>query len=156
MATKFKKRIRLKEFCYKGFYRYFVTLCVHNNNQIFKEKDLINNILSDLKKISEKHRFSVWAYCFMPDHLHLLLEGRSENSDFRRFISEFKQSTGFNNSQTFKDKLWQINYYEHVLRKEDDTKRVAYYIFNNPVRKGLVEFYKDYPFQGSFEFESWS
>ena len=49
--------------------------------------------------------------------------------------------------------LWQINYYEHVLRKAEDTKGVAYYIFNNPVRKGLVEDFKDYAFLGSFEFD---
>ena len=49
--------------------------------------------------------------------------------------------------------LWQINYYEHVLRKEEDTKGVARYIFSNPMRKGLVEDFKDYTFLGSFEFD---
>jgi len=36
--------------------------------------------------------------------------------------------------------------------KEENTKDVAYYIFNNPVRKGLVQYFKDYPFHGSFVF----
>ena len=150
---KFKKRTRLKDFSYNGYYRYFVTICTYNKIPIFTERDLIFNILKNLEKISEKHNFSVWAYCFMPDHLHLLLEGNDPNSDFKKFISEFKQITSFDYSKKFKKKLWQINYYEHILRKEEDTKTVVYYILDNPVRKGLVTYFKDYPFQGSYMFE---
>lgn len=150
---KLKKHVRLKDFDYKGYYRYFVTICTYNKNSVFIQKSLIENILKDLKKTSEKHNFTVWAYCFMPDYLHLLVEGKNESSNFKKFISEFKQTTGFNYSRKFKDKLWQINYYEHVLRREEDTKEVAYYIFNNPARRDLVGYFKDYPFQGSFVFE---
>ncbi|UJS17719.1 MAG: hypothetical protein L3J17_01345 [Candidatus Jettenia sp.] len=50
-------------------------------------------------------------------------------------------------------RLWQINYYEHILRSDEDTRSVAYYIFNNPVRKGLVTDFKQYRFLGSFEFD---
>jgi len=150
---KFKKRIRLKDFSYKGCYRYFITICAHNKNSIFTEKNLTDDILRDLEKISDKHKFSVWVYCFMPDHLHLLVEGKNESSDLNKFISEFKQVTGFKYSKRSKEKLWQINYYEHVLRGDEDTKKVAYYIFDNPARKGLVEHFKDYHFQGSFMFE---
>jgi hypothetical protein len=46
-----------------------------------------------------------------------------------------------------------FNFYEHVLRKEEDTLSVAYYILNNPVRKGLAYDYRRYKFLGSFEFE---
>ncbi len=46
--------------------------------------------------------------------------------------------------------VWQINYYEHVLRKSEDTIVVARYIFHNPVRKGLVDDYRDYKYLGSF------
>ncbi len=150
---KLKKRIRLRDFDYEGYYRYFVTICTYNKNSIFTQKDLTDSILEDLKKISQKRNFSIWAYCFMPDHLHLLVEGKKDNSDFKKFISEFKQTSGFNYSKRFKDKLWQINYYEHILRREEDTKKVAHYIFDNPVRKSLVKDFKEYCFQGSFVFE---
>lgn len=44
------------------------------------------------------------------------------------------------------DELWQINYYEHVLRSDEATESVAQYILDNPVRKGLAEDFRDYPF----------
>ena len=44
-------------------------------------------------------------------------------------------------------------YYEHVLRREEDTMNVARYIFNNPVRKELVDDFRKYKSLGSFEFD---
>ncbi len=147
----YKKRIRLKNFNYIGNYRYFVTITVFNKQHLFVEKNIIDCIKIELKKLSSEKNFKVWAYCFMPDHLHFLIEGISEKSDFKKFITKFKQLTGFRYKQKYKKNLWQINYYEHILRKEEDTKEVVYYIFNNPVRKGLVNNYLLYPFIGSFE-----
>ncbi len=83
----------------------------------------------------------------------MLIEGEHEDSDMRRFVSAYKQQAGFYYKKKTGSPLWQINYHEHVLRKEEDTKGVARYIFNNPVRKGLVEDFKDYKFLGSFEFD---
>lgn len=87
----------------------------------------------------------------MPDHLHLLVEGIDGNSDFKKFISMIKQKSAFWFQTNYKKKLWQDNYYEHVLRKEEATKEIILYIFGNPVRKGTVKQYTDYPFLGSFE-----
>ncbi|MBI4652326.1 hypothetical protein HY745_13835 [Candidatus Desantisbacteria bacterium] len=52
----------------------------------------------------------------------------------------------------YQEKLWQENYYEHVLRKDEDTKSIVKYIFENPIRKGLSCNILNYPYSGSFEF----
>jgi len=150
---KYKKRTRLKNFDYKGCYRYFITMCTFDKKNIFYSDLLISWMIGVLKKISDRTSFKVWVYCFMPDHLHLLIEGVDDNSDMKQFVSLFKQHTGFYYQKKFGEKLWQTNYYEHVLRNEEATLNVAYYIFENPVRKGLVEKYKQYNFLGSFEFD---
>ncbi|MBE0434046.1 transposase, partial [candidate division WOR-3 bacterium] len=151
--TEYKKRIRLKEFSYKGPHRYFVTLCTYNKENVFYGKYSVSCLLDSLRAKSRTFRFKVWAYCFMPDHLHLLVEGSDDSSNFRKFISSFKQDTGFSYKKRSGLRLWQTNYYEHVLRNEEYTDAVAKYIFNNPVRKGLVEDYRKYALLGSFEFD---
>ncbi len=150
---KYKKRIRLKHFDYKGPYRYFVTLCTVNKTEIFVKKSLVDWLIRLLRKSSESCGFKVWAYCFMPEHLHLLIEGIKEESNFRRFIKQYKQATGFYYKKIENQRLWQIGYYEHVLRREEDTISVAKYIFGNPVRRRLVDDYRNYEFLGSFEFD---
>lgn len=159
---KYKKRIRLKSFDYCGQYRYFVTICVNKNvgydgnvGQGFSlaNKDIINKIVEILKSVAEEHSFNIWAYCFMPDHLHLLVEGAKTNSNLKKFVSMFKQKTGFYFRQKFCNSLWQVNYYEKILRKEDDTFTVARYIFNNPVRKGLTKDFRNWLFSDSLMFD---
>jgi putative transposase len=152
-SQKFKKRIRLKGFSYKGTYRYFVTLCIYNKENVFNDDSLVSSLLDLLRDLSGKFHFRVWAYCFMPDHLHLLIEGKDEASDFKKFISSFKQQSGYEYKKKTGFRLWQVNYYEHVLRKEEGTITIANYILSNPVRKGLVDHYKKYALLGSFEFD---
>jgi len=43
--------------------------------------------------------------------------------------------------------LWQINYYEHIVRKDESLKSIAEYIVNNPVRKNFVSQWEQYRFQ---------
>jgi REP element-mobilizing transposase RayT len=83
-----------------------------------------------------------------------LIEGKDTNSDMKRFISSYKQSSGFSYKKKTGSPLWQINYYEHVLRREEDTIAVARYIINNPVRRRLVKDFRKYNFLSSFEFDS--
>jgi putative transposase len=149
-----KKRVRLRNFDYRGLFRYFVTICAYGKDRVFKNDLLLVSWLTEaLREKSTSFGFRVWAYCFMPDHLHLLIEGKDNNSDMRRFLSAYKQSTGFCYKKKTGLRLWQVNDYEQVLRKEEDTTNVARYIFDNPVRKGLVDDFKKYKFLGSFEFD---
>ena len=148
-----RKRIRLKGFDYKGAYRYFVTICSNNKKAFFNDDALVSWLVEALREKSGYFGFKVWAWCFMPDHLHLLVEGVNDSSDMRRFVSSYKQHTGFYYKKKAGVTLWQANYYEHVLRKEEDTTVVARYIFDNPLRKGLVLDYMQYGYLGSFELD---
>jgi len=60
-----------------------------------------------------------------------------------------KQRCGATYALTSETPLWQKGYYEHVLRDEEDSKEIAFYIIANPVRAGLVQSPDDYPFSGS-------
>ncbi len=39
-----------------------------------------------------------------------------------------------NNWESFPGKLWQRNYYEHIIRNEDELNRIREYILNNPLQ----------------------
>jgi len=44
--------------------------------------------------------------------------------------------------QPFNKKLWQRNYWEHIIRNEQSYKRIANYIINNPVKWENDRFYQ--------------
>lgn len=152
-----QKRIRLKGFDYKGCYRYFVTITADRRQRHFdatlKGRTTVEMVVSILKEVAVAHGFKVWVYTCMPDHMHFLVEGTNEDSDFKKFMAVYKQKTGYVFMQTHHRKLWQENYYEHVLRNDEGTIEVVKYILNNPVRADLVKSAYEYPYSGSFELD---
>ena len=89
-----RKRNRLKEFDYSGFHSYFITICTANKQPYFIEGNVVKEIIIELGNEANSFGFQVYSYCFMPDHLHLLLIGK-ENSKLIEFIKAFKQKTGY-------------------------------------------------------------
>jgi putative transposase len=143
---------RLRSFDYAGPYAYFITCATYQKRPYFKTKEIVDVVLPVLRQSGEKNDFGIYAYCFMPDHLHILLVGEGKSS-LHRFMKTFKQESSFAFTRAHAGLLWQRSYYDHVLRKEEELEDVALYILNNPVRKRLVDDYKSYAFAGSFMFD---
>ena len=144
-----RKTIRLATENYRGRRIYFVTLCCLNRRRVFGSEAPARQLLDQLMACTALHDFSLHAYCLMPDHLHILVEGMGDSCDLTRFVAEFKQKTAFDYRNRTGLSLWQSRYYDHILRKGDDTENVAWYIWTNPIRKGLCTAPQDYPFSGS-------
>jgi putative transposase len=140
---------RLEGFDYVGRYRYFLTFCVRDRLPVFRDHQVTEQTLTQFRRTSTLEEFAILAYCMMPDHAHLLAEGLSQNSDFKRFAKMAKQRSGGLYARTHHRRLWQEGYYERVLRDADDARDLARYIVNNPIRAGLVEAPEAYPFIGS-------
>jgi putative transposase len=146
----FPKRPRLKDFDYRGTYAYFVTILTKDRHLYFEETNIVNSLIDVLFEIGKLEKFKILTYCFMPDHLHFLVAGDDDKSNLKRFVDLFKQKSGYWFKKNFKDNLWHVSYYDHILRKEETIENVALYILGNPVRKGLVSDFNEYPFSKSF------
>lgn len=143
-----RKNPRLDREVYEEYHIYSLTLSCYEGKDRFTNRKVIRKSLEFLEKQAEKHDMSVHAYCFMPDHLHILVEGEG----LIKFVKQFKQITGYHYKQATGEKLWQKSFYDHILREEEDLRDVARYIFKNPTREGLVRDFREYPYSGSFEF----
>ena len=139
----------LKAFDYTGPHRYFLTYCTYSRQHLFVTRERVDLVLLQIERSADEEQFAIIAYAFMPDHIHLLIEGLSESSDCRRFIQRAKQFSGYHYARQFSQKLWQRYGFERVLRDDEATLVVAKYILENPVRAGLVSGVEDYPFAGS-------
>jgi len=144
-----KRPRRLRGVSYIGMLRYSLTICTACRRDIFASADAVAAVLAQLRQLATLFEFAVVAYCFMPDHLHLLIAGQSEQSDLCEFVRRFKQVTAFAYRQAVGDDLWQPGYHERVLRDDEATLTVARYILANPVRAGLATEVGEYPFVGS-------
>jgi putative transposase len=140
---------RLDGFDYVGPYAYFLTICTSGRTPWFAEDDPARNATMHLLRTSHDDGFEATAYCFMPDHVHTLVSGLRQDSDFRRCAAMFKQRTAFDHLSRRAGRLWQEGYFERVLREEEDVEGVAAYILANPLRAGLCDVFGEYPHLGS-------
>ncbi len=101
-----------------------------------------------LEGVAARRRALVFAYCFMPDHVHLVVQITGDGSVVD-FVKEFKQRTGYAFKRATGRSLWQRSYFDHVLRGDEDLVAACRYVFANPVRAGLVDRADGYVFSGS-------
>jgi len=103
----------------------------------------------EISKTAAAEGFAILAYCYMPDHLHLLVKGTTVRADLRRFAQIARQRAAVRHSARTGSVLWQSGYHDRVLRDDEATGAAIRYLLNNPVRAGLVSDAAHYPFAGS-------
>jgi putative transposase len=121
------------------------------NDEIFKKtEERLISVLDDYKTDSI-------VYLFMPNHLHLILHCKVDDINLLDAVDMFKQKSGFMFYETKKPFSWQPSYYDHIIRNEKDIYNQVMYILNNPVRAGLVKYWKEYKYRGStvYDLDSW-
>ncbi len=127
---------------------YFITICTAYKKPFFEDAEIAGIIADEMEFRRKKKEIILFCFCIMPDHVHMLLSSAQAYrrslinwvSTFKRYSARIvKRSHGI-------DSLWQKNFYDHVVRKDESLTKVAEYIVNNPVRKGMVEEWKKYPY----------
>ena len=143
---------RVEGFSYRGYQRYFLTLTTDSRARVFEHNTHANALAVQISPFFAARGFEVLAYCIMPDHLHLLLEGMSDEADLREAVRAWKQRTGYDWKARTGARLWQPGFHDRVLREGDDPRSVVRYILLNPVRAGLAKAPRDYPWLGSLRY----
>ena len=144
-----RKRMHLPNFSYSGgSHVYFLTVCTHDKEPYFAESAGADIIVDEIEHRRKAGQAKVFSCCIMPDHVHLLMSLSEEYpKDLRVWVSAFKRHTTRAYREVFGPlPLWQKNFYDHVVRKEESLFTIAEYILNNPVRKGLAGSWQKYPY----------
>ena len=136
-------------FAYRGLFAYLVTCCTYARRQHFARAATARDVLSQILQAARARHFAVLAYCLMPDHPHLVVEGTRADASLPGLVSSFKQRSGFKHARTADTRLWQVGYHDRVLRRDESLLQTIAYVLNNPVRAGIVQRPEDYPWSGS-------
>jgi putative transposase len=144
-----EKHHRLPREHYRGVVNVAFTLCVAGKVGLFTDSKVVSAFVQLLTISVKKHDCVVPIYCFMPDHVHMLLSGQNESSDTWAAVVRFKQQTGFWLGKHRQEVRWQKDFFDHIVRRDEDLGTQVRYIAGNPVRRGLAEDWREYPFTGS-------
>lgn len=150
---------RLPEWDYSSSGWYFITICTKDHVPFLGEVVDGKMNLSHIGKIVAETwprvvnihpGISLDAWVVMPNHFHAIVilqeetagnKGRSQsNRNWRPgslgvIVNWFKSSCTKRIRKTgLKKFAWQSRYYDHVIRNDDDLRRIQEYILNNPER----------------------
>ena len=78
-----------------GGYRHFLTVCTQDRRHYFTDSSVVAVTTDQFLHTATIESFEILAYCFMPDHLHALVEGLTHEADLRRFVRLAKQRAGY-------------------------------------------------------------
>jgi REP element-mobilizing transposase RayT len=114
---------------------------------------LASQLISAWRAASDLHGWNVGRYIIMPDHVHFFCQPQSlDTVDLSEFIGAWKSWTT-HQSQLLGcgPRLWQREFFDHLLRNSESYEEKWEYVRANPVRAGLVSRAEDWPWQGEIE-----
>ena len=115
------------------------------NQQVFFDDGDYRQYRSELAEQCAKASVQVWAYCLMPNHVHLILTPE-ESDGLRRAVSQThrRYARRINKRNDWRGHLWQERFFS-VVMDEAHLLTAARYVALNPVRAGLVERAEEWP-----------
>lgn len=105
--------------------------------------------LDMLAHSSARAHAEIWAYCLMPNHVHIILMPHDENGLRRTFADLHRRYTGYVNARArTTGHLWQGRF-GSVVMDEAHLVNAVRYVTLNPVRARLVERASDWPWSSA-------
>jgi REP element-mobilizing transposase RayT len=148
-----RQGIRLPRSAYEEGQAFSITITTAKRYPWFKVHcDLADTSISLILALAQEREAVVFAWCIMPDHIHLLLQDNNILDLVRLFKGRLTpEARRLEPVRTF----WQRSFYDHALRKEEALEDVARYIWENPARAGIVDRASAYPWSGSLVWPNW-
>lgn len=151
-----RRSIRLSNYDYSTPGAYFVTICAQDHLCLFGDINDKGDMLPNSAGIMLEHWYKELLNKFkactkdvficMPNHVHFIVHlgqtHRSAPTNLSSLVQWFKTMTtnnyirGVKDSDwlPFKNRLWQRNYWERVIRNEKELEKFRGYIKTNPTR----------------------
>jgi REP element-mobilizing transposase RayT len=96
-------------------------------------------LVADSLRFRDGQRYTLHAWCIMPNHVHVLCELFS-GQKLTPIVGGWKSFTvrKINAILHRKGQVWQHESFDHLIRNEREFNRAVEYIANNPAKAGLI------------------
>jgi putative transposase len=118
-------------------HNHFVTFSCYHRLPFLNNDHARTVFLETLERLRQRHRFYVFGYVLMPEHVHLLLSEPPEmklSGIFRALKTETSKKL-----KGDRPRFWQLNYYDFNVFTQPKFTQKLQYIHRNPVHRGLVD-----------------
>jgi REP element-mobilizing transposase RayT len=101
-------------------------------------KPAVARLVCDALLHFDERRYRLFAWCIMPNHVHVIAKLFPGNS-LSAVLHSWKSYTAKRVMDLIEitGSLWQREYYDHLLRNETEFERAVRYVVENPIKAGL-------------------
>ena len=126
---------------------YHIIINTHQRQQLLADNDVASIIFQTFDWLETKNRLKWIGIMVMPDHVHTIIE-LGTGQTLSKVLHSLKLFTArqINKHLSRQGTFWQADYRDWGIRDKKSLNNMIRYCYANPVRKGLVEDAKDYPY----------
>ncbi len=136
----------------RTYYRWYDELIASHAGlpDMLKQKEILDIVIEALR-FHDGLRYTLLAYCVMPNHVHVLVNPLVQESGDIYPIAHVTytwkrySANRINKAMDRKGSLWQQESYDRMIRDEVELANIFEYIIQNPVKARLVENWRDWP-----------
>ena len=112
----------------------------------------IAGLVLEAMKFFDGDRYTLHAWSVMPNHVHAVLSPH-DGHQLEKVLHSWKSSTGKKANELLGEagSFWQEEYYDHVVRDEDDFRNQVRYILENPQKGNAAGTWTGSRYGGTWE-----
>ncbi len=129
---------------------YHVIVRGNQQRQTFRAEADYKAYLEHLEKYCAKFSISIYAYCLMPNHFHLVVEPAHQTA-----LSQFMQWLLTSHVRRYhkhygsSGHVWQGRFKSFAVQRDEHLITALRYVLQNPVRAGLSETVHEWPWSSA-------
>jgi putative transposase len=131
-----------------GYSVYFITAATAQRTPLFRKEPMAQLFIEVLFHYRDHKNYLLHEFVVMPDHFHLLI---SPTLSLERSLHLIKGGFSYRAKKElgFAGEIWEKSFYDRRVRGAEDYYNFKQYIRQNPVKRGLVAAFTDYPYSSA-------
>ena len=148
-----RKHLRRLERVWVDWPIYFITTCTLDRRRILASKEVAEILTDEWRNARNHHGWAIGRYVIMPEHVHFFCKAELDAKALPTFMQRWKEwsSKRMARELNLSGRIWQEEFFDHVLRSSESYSQKWDYVKENPVRAGLVKSSNEWPGQGEIE-----
>lgn len=129
---------------------FYITTCTRTRICLLDQETVAPILIDEWRMAHSRHGWAVGRYVVMPDHVHFFCRADQAAKSLSDFMQRWKEWTSKRIAREcgVEGMEWQAEFFDHVLRSYKSYVEKWFYVWQNPVRAGLVQNPEDWPWQG--------
>ena len=145
IPTKGHQQLRKGRKSIPGTY-YSITLATYNRIPLLTNPGIPDIIYESFDWLETDKQLKWMCIMVMSDHIHAVFQLGNKKT-LSQLVQSFKRFTANQINALLRrtGTIWQANFHDHGIRRDESLNKIIRYCYENPVRKNLVERAEDYP-----------